>query len=212
MVIQLRPQRVMQPRTVVRAAVAGILVAVLALSAGCSDGNAGASGAPGSALASGALPPKATGYPMASPAAHNAGDLRFAEDLLSHRRQAIAMTEMAGRRATEDQVMVLADGLRQTYLADLRELTSLLQGWGVHLDVSGSPAAEQALRVEPGGSFDRAFLAALIRNTQESVQIAERHKALAAASGPTRQIATDTASSGTALLVTMRRMVEDMGT
>lgn len=207
----LRAQRLMQMRSVVRVAATGVLVAAMASLAGCS-GNGRAPGSPDPAEASGALMPKATGYPMASPAAPNADDLRFAQDLLSHRRQAIAMLEAAGNELTEDQVRLLADGMRLTYLADSRKLTNLLQGWGVQLGESGSPAASQSTPIKRGETFDQAFLAALIRDTQESVGIAERRKALPTTSSHLHQIATDTASSGTALLVMIQRIAEELGT
>ncbi|WP_082310592.1 DUF305 domain-containing protein [Nonomuraea sp. SBT364] len=169
-----------------------LLVTVLTLNAlaGCSQGanqpSAVGTGAPvivpGSPGAHGrtAMPGERVGQGAATPAA---ADVRFAEGMIPHHRQALEMTGLVANRTRTPAVRRFADQIALTQQPEI----DLMTGW---LALIGRPAPARhahrggdgygmateaelkALRAAEGGVFDRMFLQLMIRHHEGAVKMA----------------------------------------
>jgi hypothetical protein len=77
-------------------------------------------------------PSPASGQP-ADQAGHNDADITFAQRMIPHHAQAIAMAEMAATRATSPKVRELADNIKQTQQPEIDQMIGWLQAWGTEV-------------------------------------------------------------------------------
>jgi uncharacterized protein (DUF305 family) len=168
----------------------------LALLAACgSAGNGGTAGSPSSAasIPTAAGPPAATGGAPASTsggiaADHNDADVLFAQNMMPHHSQAVALADGVLIDGSDPAVQALARNIRGEHAAQIVLMNSMLQAWGEppaghqgYADMADLPGmaseAELALFYRSSGpELDRMFLTLMIKhhNGAEQMALAEQ--------------------------------------
>jgi len=193
-----------------RAAVAGAAL-VLSLSA-CGGGTSAPTAAPTT------TEPPVSARADAG-AQHNDTDIRFAQTMIPHHQQALAMAEMALQRAESADVKALAEQIRAAQDPEIATLTGFLQNWGIppveggvdHSDHSGSGGMMSqtdmdSLRAADGAAFDRMFLEMMIVHHEGAVAESEREVA-DGANAQARELAAQVISGQTAEIERMRQLL-----
>lgn len=117
---------------------------------------------------------------------HNQADIRFAEGMIPHHRQAVAMAALVPSHSTDPQVIDLAARIQQAQDPEIATMTGWLQEWGValpeetghsgmdHGDMPGMMTDEQMAQLEAarGPEFDRMWLTMMIDHHEGAVQMA----------------------------------------
>ncbi|MEU6724401.1 DUF305 domain-containing protein [Nonomuraea wenchangensis] len=118
-----------------------------------------------------------------------AADVRFAEAMIPHHRQALEMTSLVEERTTTDVVRRVARAITAAQTPEIRAMTSWLADLGRpapagHDHASTGPgygmASEEelnALRAARGAAFDRLFLQLMTRHHEGAVKMAEEELA-----------------------------------
>ena len=195
-----------------RAAMAGTaLVLSVALSA-CGGGNTTPAAAPAT------IQPPVTA-PSDGGAQHNDTDIRFAQMMIPHHQQALAMAEMALQRAESAEVKALAEQIRAAQDPEIATLNGFLSAWGTPpleggMDHSGmdhsngmmSQGDMDSLGATTGASFDRTFLEMMIAHHEGAVAESEREVA-GGANAEAKQLATEIISGQTAEIERMRQLL-----
>ncbi|MEV7129520.1 DUF305 domain-containing protein [Streptomyces sp. NPDC093260] len=127
-------------RSVLRrsAALAAATTAALVLTA-CGGGADSASPSRSAHSGHGATADAAT--PSTGRTGHNAQDVTFAQQMIPHHRQAVAMADLAPTRARSQQVKDLAAQIRKAQDPEIATMTGWLQAWGARVpesDASGT--------------------------------------------------------------------------
>lgn len=88
----------------------------------------------------GATPPSSsvTGSPQVAPA-HNQADITFAQGMIPHHTQAIAMSKMAAQRAGSPQVKDLAARIQAAQQPEITQLSGFLRAWNAPVPSTNSP-------------------------------------------------------------------------
>ncbi|GGT22830.1 DUF305 domain-containing protein [Nonomuraea spiralis] len=119
-----------------------------------------------------------------SPAPTVAADVRFAEAMIPHHRQALEMTSMVEARTTTPVIRAFARSITAAQTPEIRAMTTWLAELGrpapaAHAHDAAAAgygmASEQelnALRSAKGGDFDRMFLRLMTRHHQGAVKMA----------------------------------------
>lgn len=160
-----------------RIAIAGTaLLAGLALSA-CGSGSDHNS-MPGMGATSAAPAGSAT-------AASNDADVAFAQHMIPHHQQAVAMAALADSRATDPEVKKLAAQIKTAQDPEIATMTGWLQAWGQPEDTGGmdmghdtmsgmmSDDAMKKLEALSGTDFDKEFLTMMIEHHQGAIDMAK---------------------------------------
>ncbi|MGH3935688.1 MAG: DUF305 domain-containing protein [Pseudonocardiaceae bacterium] len=123
--------------------------------------------------------------------AHNQADITFAQSMIPHHAQAIAMSEMVVQRAGSPQVKDLAARIQSAQQPEIDQMTGFLRAWNatvpeVHSPMGGmdhgaggampgmmSGDQMQQLGQATGDAFDRMFLQMMITHHQGAVTMAE---------------------------------------
>ncbi|MFF4739505.1 DUF305 domain-containing protein [Streptomyces sp. NPDC001262] len=204
-----------------RAAVAAAAsVAAVALAA-C-GGNAGKGG--GSPAASTA---QAGSSASASAGQHNQADVTFAQRMIPHHRQAIAMADTAAEHASSGEVKALAEKIRKAQTPEIDTMTTWLKSWGEQVPQGmggmgdmggmghGSPSAMPGmmsdhdmdqLKGASGSAFDAMFLTMMIKHHEGAVEMADTEKRQGAY-GPAKEMAGTIVTGQTAEIAQMRKML-----
>ncbi|MDD7968055.1 DUF305 domain-containing protein [Actinomycetospora lemnae] len=176
--------------------VGGVIAAATAafLAAGCSD--SAAPPAAGPAPTPPASSPQA-GAPIAPE--HNQVDVLFAQGMIPHHQQAIAMSSQASERASSQEVKDLASRIDQEQGPEIEQMTAMLDAWGAPRPQPGSTAMPgmpghgmpgapmggmpmqgmmgeaqmRQLSAQSGAAFDRMFLQMMIEHHSGAVQMAQ---------------------------------------
>jgi uncharacterized protein (DUF305 family) len=203
-----------------RAAISGgALVLSLALTLSACGGSAAPTGTP-----------PATEPPASAPAAsaeHNDADVRFAQGMIPHHRQAVEMAEMAVNRAENPEVKALAEQIQAAQDPEINTMTGFLEAWGAEVpadgdmagmdhssmagmsDMSGMMTPEQMdeLRNATGAAFDTAFLQMMIAHHEGAISDSERE--LAEGVNPqAKDLATEIVTAQTAEIEQMRQLLQ----
>lgn len=155
-------------------------LALIAVLAACGADSVLPSGTPGSA---GTDQPAATATAAGAP-----GDVAFAQMMIPHHQQAIAMADMALTDASTPQVGELAAQIKAAQDPEIARMRSWLTGWGApiampgtmpgmdHGTAGGSGMMDEgemsALAAARGPAFDTLWLQLMIRHHQGAVQMA----------------------------------------
>ncbi|MHC1559119.1 DUF305 domain-containing protein [Actinomycetospora sp. C-140] len=140
-------------------------------------------------LAAGCAGP--TAAPAAStpiPTEHTAADVAFAQGMIPHHQQALAMVAPAAQRATAPEVRDLATRIGREQGPEIEQMNQMLAAWGAPPAPSGSMAAMpmhgmmsdaqmQQLGAQSGPAFDRMFLQMMIEHHTGAVQMAQTEQA-----------------------------------
>jgi uncharacterized protein (DUF305 family) len=183
----------------------------------------------GNAAPTGTIP--ATEPPASAPAAadteHNDADVRFAQGMIPHHRQAVEMAEIAVDRAENPEVKALAERIQAAQDPEINTLSGLLEAWGAEVpadgdmagmdhsnmpgmsDMSGMMTTAQMdeLRNATGAAFDTAFLQMMIAHHEGAVSDAQRE--LAEGVNPqAKDLATEIVTAQTAEIEQMRQLLQ----
>lgn len=162
-------------------------VAVLALVTGCSSG--------GNDM--GDMRHDSTSAPAPAPgrqaADHNDHDVRFAQEMIVHHRQAVEMAEMVPGKTTNAKVLDLAKRIEGAQDPEIRTMAGWLSKWGAAPTASSMPgmdhgsmdhgtgtgmmtAEEMAgLGRATGAGFDRMWTEMMIRHHQGAIEMSTTH-------------------------------------
>ncbi|GAB1823518.1 DUF305 domain-containing protein [Herbidospora sp. RD11066] len=111
----------------------------------------------------------------------SAADVRFAEGMVGHHRQALEMTGLVPDRASDARVKALAGRITAAQQPEIKVLTGWLTRLGRevpagHAHMSGYGMASLAemnrLREERGAAFDALFLKLMIRHHEGALEMA----------------------------------------
>ncbi|MFE2432725.1 DUF305 domain-containing protein [Streptomyces sp. NPDC059373] len=183
-------------------AVAGAAALVLA-----ACGNSGStSGHDMSSMNSGSPSASAT----ASAGAHNAQDVAFAQQMITHHRQAIEMADLAATRASSTEVKSLATTIKGAQDPEIKTMSGWLTSWGEAvpqemegMDMpSGTPgmmstADMTKLDKESGTEFDTMFLQMMVQHHEGAVEMATTEQSKGAY-GPAKTLAASVITAQTA--------------
>ena len=207
--------------TRVSTGVAGGLLAVSLVLTGCgaSDTTAPANPAPS---VSSAAP---------SNAQHNDADVAFAQMMIPHHRDAVAMAELAADRAEDPEVKALAEQIQAAQQPEIEQLTGFLNAWGADVPPSGSmegmdqgsmpsassassasgmggmmaPAQMEQLGNATGAQFDEMFLTMMIEHHRSAISAAQEE--IAQGSNPdAKELAEKIVADQTAEIDRMQQM------
>ncbi|WP_405763944.1 DUF305 domain-containing protein [Actinacidiphila glaucinigra] len=175
--------------------------------------------------------PAATASASASASAgqHNQADVTFAQQMIPHHRQAVAMAEMAATRASSGEVKSLADKIKQAQDPEINTMSDWLTAWGKdvpqgmggmdhempgmdHGDASSMPGmmgSDQMgdLDGASGKVFDTMFLTMMIEHHQGAIDMAETEKDQGAYA-PAKALAGDIVTAQTAEITEMHKMLD----
>lgn len=135
----------------------------------------------------GAQSPSATG--TAGAAAHNAADIAFAQAMIEHHEGAVAMSELARERASDDRVRDLAERIAAAQGPEIELMSGWLEAWGEdgsggtehgggrhdapQMDGMDHQEAMASLSELEGAEFDRRFLELMVAHHRGAVDMAE---------------------------------------
>jgi uncharacterized protein (DUF305 family) len=199
-------------RTSTRAAVAGAAL-VLSVTLSACGGGAATPPAP-------ATPEPTVAAAPADPAAqHNDTDIRFAQMMVPHHQQALAMADVALEKAQDPEVKALAEQIRAAQDPEIATLNGFLQKWGIPpveggMDHSGmdhssgmmSQGDMDSLGAAGGAAFDRMFLEMMIKHHEGAVAESQREVA-DGANTQAKELAEQIISGQTAEIDRMRRLL-----
>ena len=137
-------------------------------------------------------PPPSSSSPSSSSAVaqtHNPADITFAQGMIPHHAQAIAMSMMAAQQAGSPQVKDLAARIQAEQQPEIDQLSGLLRAWNapvppMYNQMGGmgqggampgmmSSGEMQQLGQANGAAFDRMFLQMMISHHQGAVMMAK---------------------------------------
>ena len=155
------------------------------------------------------------------PGAHNAADVTFAQQMILHHRQAVAMAELAASRTHSQKVKGLAAKIKADQGPEINRMSAWLRAWGQQVPAptaSGVPgmhhpipgmmsSGEMAKMMAASGPvFDRLFLTMMIRHHEGAVQMAKTER-LQGEYGPARAMAQSIIASQTAQIAQMKTLL-----
>jgi uncharacterized protein (DUF305 family) len=158
-----------------------------------------------------ATPPVTSAPSAAVDPRHNGADVRFDHMMVVHHESALAMADLAARRARTEDVRALAARIRAAQGPEIDEMTGWLTAWGLPAMVrTAMPMMGhgdvRVLDAAAGKDFDRRFLELMIPHHQEAVAMAQRE--LANGVNPqTLALARSIRSSQTAEIALMQKML-----
>lgn len=162
-------------------------------------------------------------------------DVAFAQQMIVHHQQAIAMAKMAQSRAQDPNVKRLAAEIEAAQGPEIQTMTSWLQAWGTPMPSMTpsmtpgmtpsvhdmAPSSGGMMRSMPGmmpqpdmskmmdrhgAEFDRMFLQEMITHHQGAVDLAKIEQS-SGANPDAKQLAKSIESSQTAQITQMRQML-----
>ena len=110
---------------------------------------------------------------------HNDADVAFAQGMIPHHEQAVAMSGMVAGRGASPEVEALAGRIAQAQGPEIERMRAMLRSWGaqetgMHDHMAGmmSDAQMGELMTASGPAFDRAFLTMMIEHHQGAITMA----------------------------------------
>lgn len=158
------------------------VVAVAALSVGCSSGESHSS----MKESSQATIPDSANF--------NGTDVGFAQGMIPHHAQAVEMADMAIATSTNAEVLKLANQIKSAQNPEIQTMTGWLQSWGQKVPATGSmsggghdmtdmsgmmmdgmmtDADMKRLESSSGTAFDRLWIELMIQHHEGAVRMAE---------------------------------------
>ncbi|WP_280423519.1 DUF305 domain-containing protein [Nocardia carnea] len=163
-----------------------ILLASALVSTACGNdaGESGTQATSGAMTTSAAAGPSGTS-PVEGE--HNEADIRFAQEMIPHHRQAVEMAALVPSHSTDSRVIDLAARIQQAQDPEITAMTGWLQAWGAavpegtghsgghHGGMPGMMTDEQMAELEAaqGPEFDRMWLTMMIDHHEGAVQMAQ---------------------------------------
>ena len=174
-----------------RLALPAVIVAATLTLAACSsndhDGMNGSDTSMGS-MRTGGSQGAPTKLDIPDDAEFNAADVRFAQGMIPHHRQAVQMADMALRVSTNPDVTALAQQIKAAQSPEIEQMTTWLTDWDQavpkpdaamdgNMDRAGgmmSAADMRRLDDATGTDFDRMFLEMMILHHEGAIEMAKR--------------------------------------
>ncbi|MGQ5640862.1 MULTISPECIES: DUF305 domain-containing protein [unclassified Streptomyces] len=211
----MNPTRSLPRRTSLAAAAA---IAAFAALAGC--GSSHTSSSPTSSPSDPAT--SASSTPLS--VQHDQADVAFAQQMISHHRQAITMAALAQERASSNEVKSLAERVKKAQAPEIATMTTWLKSWGeqVPQDMNGMDGMGHGnasampgmmsdhdmaqLKGASGHAFDTMFLSMMITHHQGAIRMATTEERQGTY-GPAKKMAANIVTSQTAEITEMRAML-----
>ncbi|MFF3745836.1 DUF305 domain-containing protein [Streptomyces kronopolitis] len=209
-------------RAVRRLAAVGIVVSGALLLAGCGSDDTKNTG-----RGSGDAPTAARQNP--APGASNDADVTFAQSMIPHHQQAVAMARLADGRAADPQITSLAASIEKAQGPEIRTMRSWLKAWGAPessaqdmpgmdhdskgMDgmpgMAGMMSAKDMtdLKAARGKDFDKKFARMMIGHHQGAVTMA-RDEQRNGRNATAKKLAGDVIEHQTAEIATMRTLLD----
>ncbi|MFJ7244335.1 DUF305 domain-containing protein [Kitasatospora sp. NPDC098652] len=167
---------------------------------------------------------------------HNAVDVSFAQQMIPHHRQALAMAELADTRAASPQVKALAMKIKAAQNPEIIQMSAWLSAWGQQVPtdggMSGMPGMTHSmapgssmpgmsmpsmpgmmgdgdmakLQSLSGAEFDKAFLAGMIAHHEGAVTMAKDETAKGTYE-PAKKMAESISTSQAAEIAEMKQLL-----
>lgn len=157
----------------------------------------------------------------ASAGAHNAADLDFAQQMITHHRQAVQMAALAATRASSGDVRTLATKIKDAQDPEIETMSGWLTSWGesvpesmAGMDMSSdmpgmmSTVAMDELKDSKGTGFDTMFLEMMVQHHQGAITMARTEKSKGAY-GPARELAASVITAQSAEIERMNKLLGD---
>ncbi|OXM55030.1 DUF305 domain-containing protein [Amycolatopsis alba] len=113
---------------------------------------------------------------------HDQADVTFAQGMIPHHEQALAMAKLVDGRTRNAKVVDLAARIRQAQDPEIRQLTGLLKGWGVapsgehsaHGSMSGMMTEDELAKLGQAkdAAFDRQWLEMMVKHHEGALAMA----------------------------------------
>ncbi|MEV6593037.1 DUF305 domain-containing protein [Streptomyces acidicola] len=197
-----------------RAAAAATTVVTALVLAACGHDSSNSAGTP--------TPTPTASAPASAPAGrHNQADVTFAQQMIPHHRQAIAMADMAEERASSSQVKAFAQKIQKEQQPEIQTMTTWLKAWGEQVphgmegmghNASAMPGMMNdhdmhQLKGASGNAFDTMFLTMMIKHHQGAIDMAKTEQQHGAY-GPAKKMAAGIVITQTAEITQMRTMLD----
>ncbi|MGW1537965.1 DUF305 domain-containing protein [Streptomyces aureus] len=168
-----------------------------------------------------------SGTASAAKGSHNAQDVSFAQGMIPHHRQAVAMAGLAATRAKSQQVKDLADKIERAQDPEINTMSGWLKAWDAKvpdadmtgmesmpgMDHSGSSMPGMMsgddmakLKDLSGDAFDKAFLRMMVSHHQGAIAMAKTERAKGAY-GPATTMATSIVTSQSSEITGMDKLL-----
>jgi uncharacterized protein (DUF305 family) len=155
----------------------------------------------------------------ASPGEFDAADVSFAQMMIPHHQQALAMAALAPTRADDPRVKELAAKISTAQRPEIATMNGLLKTWGKPAIASSgmamaddpmhgmmSAAAMNQLSAVTGADFDRQFLTMMVAHHAGGVDMANDERARGR-SPAAKQLAASIVTSQRAEIATMEKLL-----
>ncbi|MFD7877682.1 DUF305 domain-containing protein [Streptomyces sp. NPDC059766] len=205
---------------------ATVTAAVVLAACGSSDSSSSPSGhtshATGATSAAGA-----SDTASAAQGSHNAQDVSFAQGMIPHHRQAVAMADLAASRAKSQQVKDLAAKIAQAQDPEIDTMSGWLKAWDAKVPAADMPGMESMpgmdhsdssmpgmmsgddmdkLKGLSGDAFDKAFLQMMVSHHDGAIAMAKTEQAKGAY-GPAMTMAKSIVTSQSSEITGMNKML-----
>lgn len=162
----------------------------------------------------------ASAMASATAGAHNAADITFATDMISHHRQAVTMADMALAAASSDAVKSLATKIKAAQSPEIAEMSAWLTSWGTKVPAPGMASGMAGMSMPgmmtdsemtklgaaKGAAFDKLWLQMMISHHKGAISMAKTE--LADGSSPqAKQLASSISTSQAAEVATMTKLL-----
>lgn len=154
---------------------------------------------------------------------HNDADVQFAQAMIPHHQDAVAMAALADGRASSSEVLDLAARIEGTQQAEIDTMRGWLSVWAGPDEGSdtvergdmggtdvGASSGVAALQATSDDEFDRTFLEKMSAHHGAAIEIANQEVA-DGEYGPARELAKEIIHEQNAELEQMQRLLEQSG-
>lgn len=152
-----------------------------------------------------------------SGAAHNAADVMFAQQMVPHHEQAIAMAKLASTRSASSEVRALATRIKASQDPEITQMKRWLSAWDEPLTMTGGMGHGATsgmmgagdmndLRRLTGAAFDRRFLSSMRTHHRGAIQMA-RTEFADGTYQPATTLASDIIRTQSAQITTMDKLL-----
>ncbi|EME61628.1 DUF305 domain-containing protein [Amycolatopsis decaplanina] len=116
-------------------------------------------------------------------AGHNQADVAFAQGMIPHHEQALEMAKLVDGRTRNAKVVDLAARIQKAQDPEIRQLTGLLEGWGVaqsgehsgHGSASGMMTEDDLAKLGQAkdAAFDKQWLEMMVEHHEGALEMAK---------------------------------------
>ncbi|MBA0126867.1 DUF305 domain-containing protein [Haloechinothrix sp. YIM 98757] len=154
----------------------------------------------------------------AEDAGFNQADVAFATEMMPHHEQAVEMADLVPDRSDSQELIELAEEIRQGQEPEIEALTTMLERWGESVPVSGDGHTDHEmsgmmseedmamLERSDGAEFDRMWMEIMVEHHEGAIDMANAQ--LAEGTSPeASELAEDIIEVQEAEIDTMREML-----